>query len=196
MLRAVLALEKLGRLELDIDQPNEALKLFQLGAAAAPSALARFRLEYHCAYALGLLGAAREAIAALRRADDSYHAASDEPPPWKHVGTAISHMEGRTYFVLARFDRAVRALSAATDGASRAVGCTVDNSGLLAAAQLRSGELGLGLRTAQQVIRLAKGLRSVSVGTSLAPLQEAAAARRDSACRDLAREVAILRSAA
>ena len=79
---------------------------------------------------------------------------------------------------------------------SHAVGCTVVNSGRLAAAQLRSGELGAGLRTAQQVIRSAKGLRSVSLRDSLAPLQEAAVARRDSACQDLAREVAILRSAA
>jgi hypothetical protein len=52
------------------------------------------------------------------------------------------------------------------------------------------------LRTAQQVIRLAKGVRSVVVWNGLAPLQEAAAARHDSACQDLANEVAMLRSAA
>lgn len=196
MLRAVVALDKLGRLELGIDQPNEALKLFQLGAAAARSALARFRLEYDCAYALALLGATREAIAALRRAEDSYQVASDEPPPWSNFAAATSHGEGCTYFALGRFDRAARALSAAIDARTHAVTCTVANSGLLAAAQLRSGELGSGLRTAQQVIGLAKGLRSVSVRNSLAPLQEAAAVRRDSACQDLAREVAILRSAA
>jgi transcriptional regulator with XRE-family HTH domain len=196
MVRAVVALGELGKLELDIDQPNEALKLFQLGAAAARSALARSRLERNCAWALGLLGEAREAIAALRRADDSYHGASDEPLPWEHFASASSHVEGRTYFALGRFDRAARGLAAATDGTSHAMVCTVNNSGLLAAAQLRSGELGSGLRTAQQVIRLAKGLRSVSVLARLAPLQEAAAARRDSACQDLAREVALLRTAA
>lgn len=196
MLRAVVALDELGWLELGIGQPNEALKLFQLGASAAHSALARFKLEYDCAYALALLGAAGEAIAALRRAGDSYQAASDQPLPWDYFGAAVSHMEGRTFFALGRFDRAARALSGAIDGASHAVGCAVNNSGLLAAAQLRSGELGAGLRTAQQVIRLAKGLRSVSVLARLAPLQEAAAARRDSACQDLAREIAMLRSAA
>jgi len=196
MLRAVVALDELGWLELGIGQPNEALKLFQLGASAAQSALARFKLEYDCAYALALLGAAGEAIAALRRADESYQAASDEPLPWGHFGAAVLHMEGRTFFALGRFDRAARALSGAIEGASHAVGCAVNNSGLLAAAQLRSGELGAGLRTAQQVIRLAKGLRSVSVLARLAPLQEAAGARRDSACQDLAREVATLRRAA
>lgn len=41
-----------------------------------------------------------------------------------------------------------------------------------------------------------QGLRSVSVLARLAPLQEAAAARRDSACQDLASELATLRSAA
>ncbi|MGH3903583.1 MAG: hypothetical protein ACRDTE_05240 [Pseudonocardiaceae bacterium] len=50
-----------------------------------------------------------------------------------------------------------------------------------------------GLQTASQLVDLAKGLRSVSV---LKPLQEAAAARKDSACRDLAHELATLRSAA
>lgn len=196
MLRAVRALDGLGRMELDIGQPNEALKLFQLGAAAARSALPRSVLEYDCAWALGLLGEAKEAIAALRRADDSYCVASDEPRPWEHFATALSHVEGRTYFALSRFDRATRALSAATDAASHAVGCTVSNSGMLATAQLRSGELRSGLHTAQQVIRLAKDLRSVSMRDGLKPLQEAAAARRDSACQDLAREVAILRRAA
>jgi hypothetical protein len=39
-------------------------------------------------------------------------------------------------------------------------------------------------------------LRSVSMRDGLRPLQEAAAARRDSACQDLAREVAMLRRAA
>jgi transcriptional regulator with XRE-family HTH domain/tetratricopeptide (TPR) repeat protein len=196
MLRAVVALDELGWLELGIGQPNEALKLFQLGAAAASSAVARFRLEYHCAYALALLGVANEAIAALRRADDSYQTASNELPPWDDFAAAISHVEGCTYFALGRFIRAAGALSAAMDGASHTVGCTVSNSGLLAAAQLRSGEHGSGLRTAQRVVRLAKGLRSVWIRHSLAPLQEAAAARRDSACQDLAREVALLRSAA
>jgi hypothetical protein len=145
---------------------------------------------------MGLLGEAKEAIAALRRAEDSHHAASDEPRPWENFAIADSYIEGRTYFALGRFDRAMRAFSVATNGTSHAVVCTVTNSGLLAAAQLRSGELGAGLRTAQQVIRLTKGLRSVVVWNGLAPLQEAAAARRDSACQDLAREVAMLRSAA
>ncbi len=70
------------------------------------------------------------------------------------------------------------------------------NYGHLAAAQLRCGELRSGLYTAERAIGLARRLRSVSVRDGLAPLQEAAAARRDSACQDLARELATLRSAA
>jgi transcriptional regulator with XRE-family HTH domain/tetratricopeptide (TPR) repeat protein len=196
LIRAVFALDALGRLEIDIGQPNEALKLFQLGAAAARSALARSRLEYDCAWALGLMGVADETITALRRARDSHQAMSDEPRPWTQMVTAMPHIEGCTYLALRRFDRAAAALAAAVDGAEHAMACTVNNFGLLAAAQLRSGEIGTGLHTAQQVIRLAKRVRSVSVWNGLAPLQEAAAARRDSACQDLAREVAMLRSAA
>ncbi|HYZ36056.1 MAG TPA: helix-turn-helix transcriptional regulator [Pseudonocardiaceae bacterium] len=196
VLRAVINLDGLGRLELDVDQPNEALKLFQLGVAAAPTALARSKLEYDCAWSIGLLGLDTEAIHTLRRARDSYEAAQDEPRPWQHFAGTLPHVEGCTYFALRRFDRAVTALSAAIDGAGHAALCTVSNLSLLAAAQLRCGELRGGLVSATRVIGLTKRLRSVSIRDSLAPLQEAAAARRDSACQDLAREVAMLRSAA
>ncbi len=111
---------------------------------------------------VALQGTAREAIAALRRADDFYHTASDEPLPWEHFGAAVSHMEGRTYFTLSRFGRA---------GGNRVVH---------RAAGDQAGD--------GSPIRIVHG--------GLAPPQEAAAARRDSACQDLAREVAILRRAA
>lgn len=195
LLRAVVSLDSLGLLELDVE-PNEALKLFQLGAATAPSPLPRALVEYHCASALGLLGLAGEALSALRRARDTYQAASDEPRPWKHFAVALPHVEGCTYLALGRFDRAAVAFAAAEDGACHSVGCAMDNFGHLAAAQLRCGELRSGLLTAERAIALAKCLRSMSVRDSLAPLQEAAAARHDPACRDLAREVAALRNAA
>ncbi len=194
--RATFALDGLGGLELDAGQPNEALKLFQLGAATAPSPLARSRLEYDCACALGLLGVTGEALAALRRAHDSYQAASDEPLPWEHFTSALPHIEGCTYLALGHFDRAAAALSTAERGADHAVACKTLNFGLLAAAQLRSGELRSGLATAERMIGLVKGLRSISVLVRLTPLHAAAAARRDSACQDLASELATLRSTA
>jgi transcriptional regulator with XRE-family HTH domain/tetratricopeptide (TPR) repeat protein len=194
-LRAVVSLDRLGQLEVDVE-PNEALKLFQLGVGAAPGPLPRSLVEYHCAWALGLLGLESEAIAALRRARDTYQAASDEPRPWKHFAAALPHFEGCTYLALGRFDRATVAFAAAVDGMTHARGCSVDNLGQLAAAQLRCGELRSGLLTATRAIGLARCLRSVSMRNSLAPLQEAAAARRDSACQDLARELATLRAAA
>ena len=76
------------------------------------------------------------------------------------------------------------------------VRCKMHHFGYLAAAQLRSGEVRFGLRSAVRAIGLAKALRSMSVRGGLASLQEAAAARRDSACQDLAREVATLRRVA
>ncbi|MGH8920165.1 MAG: hypothetical protein ACRD0H_17840 [Actinomycetes bacterium] len=194
--RAVANLDSLGRIELYAGQPNEALKFFQLGAATAPSPLLRTILEYDCAWALGLLGLADEAVTALRRAHDSYRAAGDEPRQWANFAAALPHVEGCTYLALGRFDRATVAFASAVDGARHAVGCSVDNFGRLAAAQLRCGELRSGLDTARHTLELVKDLRSVSVVGRLAPLQEAAAARRDPACRDLAREVAALRTAA
>jgi transcriptional regulator with XRE-family HTH domain len=195
-LRAVVSLDSLGCMELDAGQPNEALKIFQLGAAAAPSPLPRTLVEYHCALALGLLGVASEALAALRRARDSYQAASEEPRPWKHFATALPHLEGRTHLALGRFSSAAAALSEAGGGSSHMLRCKMHHFGYLATAQLRSGEVRVGLNSAGRAIGLAKRLRSVSVRGGLAPLQQAAAARRDSACQDLAREVAILRGAA
>lgn len=194
-LRVVVNLDSLGSMELHV-APNDALKFFQLGTATAPSLLSRAKLEYKYAWALALLGLAAEALDGLRRARDSYAAARDEPRPWEHFATALPHIEGRTYLALGSFDRAAAAAVSVVDAAGHAVGCTVSNSSLLATAQLRCGELRAGLQTAGRVIDLAKDLRSVSVRDDLAPLQEAAAARSDSACRDLAHELATLRSAA
>jgi tetratricopeptide (TPR) repeat protein len=194
--RAVLSLGKLGMLELRAGQPNEALKFFRLGAATAPSRLTRAVLQYYCAWALGLLGGEADAFRELRWAAESFEAASDEPRPWKSFATTLPHLEGLTYLALGRFDRAAAAFAAAVEAASHTVVCTVSNSGLLAAAQLRCGELRSGLSTATQMISLARGLRSVSMRRELAPLQQAAAARRESACQDLARALATLRKAA
>jgi len=158
--------------------------------------LSRALIDYHCALAFGLLDLAKDALATLRRARDTYHAAHDETRPWEHFATALPHVEGRTHFALGHFDRAAVAFATVGDGASHSVSCTMHHFGYLAAAQLRCGELQSGLLTATRAINLAKRLRSVSVRKSLGPLQEAAAARRDSACQDLAHEVAMLRSAA
>ena len=179
LLRAVMSLDSLGCMELDIE-PNAALKFFQLGAATAPSPLSRAMLEYHCSLAFGLLDLGDEALTALRRGHDSYAAGHDEPRPWKHFATALPHVEGRTHLALGRFDRAAAAAATAAEASHHAVQCTVSNSSLLAA----------------RVISLAKGLRSLSVRDHLASLQAAAEARRDSACRDLAHELATLRSVA
>lgn len=102
---------------------------------------------------------------------------------------------GSTYLVLGRFEMATADLAAAIEGADHAVRCSTLNLSELATAQLRAGELRAGLHTAAAVVSRAKALRSVWVRQRLAPLQQAAAARRDSACQDLARELATLRAA-
>ncbi|MGH3914253.1 MAG: helix-turn-helix domain-containing protein, partial [Pseudonocardiaceae bacterium] len=130
-LRIVVSVDSLGRMEV-FDVPNEALKFFQLGAATAPTPLIRAKLEYDCAWALGLLGLAGEARSALRRARDTYEAARGELRPWKHFATALPYVEGRTQLALGRFDPAAVAFVAAVDGASHARGCSMDNFAQLA----------------------------------------------------------------
>jgi transcriptional regulator with XRE-family HTH domain/tetratricopeptide (TPR) repeat protein len=196
MLEASANLYGEGRMEMHFGHPNDALKVFQLGAATAPTPLARARFECHCAWALAELGLEGESLAALHRACDARNAASSETEQSEGFRGGLWHVEGCTYLALGRFDRAVVALSAAMDGASHAVRCTTINSCRLAVAQLRCGELRVGLQTAARVVDKAGSLRSVWVRDVLAPLQEAAEARRDSACRDLAHELATLRNAA
>ncbi|MGH3832646.1 MAG: helix-turn-helix domain-containing protein [Pseudonocardiaceae bacterium] len=193
--RMVVRLAYMGALELHAE-PGEALKFYRLGEATAPTRLTRAVLQYYCACALGRLGLAEDSLRELRWAGESFEAASEEPRPWKDFANGFPHWGGGVYFALGRFDRAVVDLSAAADAASHTVVCTVSNSGLLAAAQLRCGELRAGLATAGQVITLARGLRSVSLREDLAPLRQAAAARRDSACQDVARELTRLCAAA
>lgn len=194
--RVVINLRSEGATELRFGLPNEALKLFQLGAGGAPTELTRAMLEYDCAHAFALLGLDRESAAALHRARAAHQRAAREPRSWERLGTALPHAEGCTQLVLGRFDLAVSALTAAVQGADHAVRCSTLNLSELATAQLRCGELRAGLQTAAQVVAKARTLRSVWVRERLAPLQQVAAARKDSACRDLAQELAVLRNAA
>lgn len=184
-----------GTTELQFGGANDALKLFQLGLSTAPTPIFRAVLENDSTWALARLGLTEEAHAALRRARDARQAANDEPSP-QDFGRAMRHVEGCTQLTLGRFDLAVQALAAAVDGADHAVRCSTLNLSELATAQLSGGEVRVGLQTAARVVDKARTLRSVWVRDRLAPLQEAAAARRDSTCQDLARELATLRSAA
>lgn len=194
--RVILNLHGEGRSELQFGQPDAALKLFQLGAGIAPTELTRAMLEHDCAWALARIGLKEEALGALRRARDAHQRAHDEPGPWKHFVITTPHVEGCTQLALGQFESAVHSLTAAVDGTDHAVRCSTLNLGELATAQLRAGELRAGLHTAAQVVGKARALRSVWVRDRLAPLQQAAAARRESACRDLAHELAALRGAA
>lgn len=184
-----------GTTELQFGGANDALKLLQLGISTAPTPVFRAVLENDSAWASARLGLTEEAHAALRRAQDARKATNDESSP-QGFGRAMRHVEGCTQLTLGRFDLAVQALAAAMDGADHAVRCSTLNLSELAAVQLCGGEVRVGLQAAARVVDKGRTLRSVWVRDRLAPLQEAAAARRDSACRDLAHELATLRCAA
>ncbi|MGH4025759.1 MAG: helix-turn-helix domain-containing protein, partial [Pseudonocardiaceae bacterium] len=194
--RVVVNLQGEAVTELHLGSPNEALKLFQLGAGGAPTEETRAVLEYDCAWALAQLDLVEEAYAALRRALDASKRAAVELRPWRHFANGLPIIDGCTQLALGRFEPAVQALTVAAQGADHAARCSTLNLSELATAQLRCGELRDGLQTAAQVVDKARTLRSVWVRERLAQLQQAAAARKDSACQDLAHELAGLRSAA
>jgi hypothetical protein len=181
---------------LQFGEPNEALKLFQLGAATAPTPLFRTVFENHAGWALARLGLAEEARGALSRARHAFGSVGEDGGRWELLARGLSYSVGCTDVALGRFDAAVAEFTAATDSADHAVRCSTLNLSELATAQLRAGELRAGVQTASVVIGKARALRSVWVRHRLGPLQQAAAARRDSTCQDLARELATLRAAA
>lgn len=194
--RVLVNLQGEGVAELHLGSPNEALKFFQLGAGGAPTEETRAVLEYDCAWALARLDLAEEACAALRRALDARKRAAGELRPWRRFANGLPLIDGCTQLALGRFEPAVQALAGAVQEADHTVHCSTLNLSELATAQLRYGDLRAGLQTAAQVVAKARTLRSVWVRERLVPLQQAAAARKDSACRDLAQELAVLRNAA
>jgi transcriptional regulator with XRE-family HTH domain len=185
-----------GQTEMYFGEPEAALKLFQLGAATSPTALFRAVFEDNASLALALLGLPEESQAAMSRAHQAFDTIGDDDSRRSMLAALRAAAGGTTHLVLGCFDFALPELTAAIDVSTHAKRCSTINLTKLATAQLRAGELRDGVQTATSVIGKAKELRSVLVRQRLGPLQRAAAARRDSTCQDLARELATLRAAA
>lgn len=184
-----------GMAELMCGAPDPALKLFQLGAGTAPSQLSRAMFENYAACALARLGLTDEARAALSRAAHALGNARDSSIEPDALPCGIPYAAGCTHNALCSFEPAVSELTTAIGVDHRVVRCSTFKLAELATVHLRAGELTAGLRTATVVLGNARMLRSALVRRRLEVLQRAAAARRDSACQDLAREVAALRAA-
>lgn len=187
-----------GRMELEYGGAVDALKIFQLGAGAARTNLGRALFESGVTRAFGALHEESQATAAMRRARDAEAAAgADEPTPFAYYAKATRYAFGQAHADLGRYGAAVQQLELdATTLGIQSSRCHTLNAGDLAAAQIRSGELRLGLASAVRALDGARGLRSPRTLRRLGRLHAAASARPNAACRDLAQAITELRAAA
>lgn len=205
--QSAIVLYFLGRIPLDNGDPLEALKLFQLGQIAAQDSRSAMPVAFllaNEAVAYAHLGDARQAMTALRRAEDEYaHAERDQPAGhtqlFDHV--ALSTAAARVHSQLGLTDAKHRAQAltrlnqALADGSSGRTRQRAFNQAWLATCFLADGDPATGVTAGASAIEAVRGIRSPRLLEQLAPLQ--AQARRypnHSDVRQLAHDVELLRA--
>jgi transcriptional regulator with XRE-family HTH domain/tetratricopeptide (TPR) repeat protein len=205
---SAIVLYYLGRVPLDNGDPIEALKLFQLGQIAAQDSRCVTPVAFllaNEAVAYAHLGDARQAMTALRRAEDEYaHAHHDQQPEFTRLfdHVALNTAAGRVHSQLGLTDphhrqRAVDHLTQTLDGET--TGRTRQrtfNRAWLATCLLADGDPTTGAQMGIQAIDAARDLASPRLLEQLAPLQTQA--RRYSQhpdLRQLDHELQVLRTA-
>lgn len=183
---AALIVDAAGRMELQRDEPNEALKLFQLATIRHnPTQPVPPLLHATTATAYARLGATRDAHRHLTESREA-----DGP-----LRVAVDGQAGHTLLALGELEQAAATLGGVLtarghDPAEARARCLEHAS--LATAHLRAGNLDAGTGSARQCLNLVGSLRSTSALGALRPLGQAAADRKDSACRDIAKQVRTL----
>jgi tetratricopeptide (TPR) repeat protein/transcriptional regulator with XRE-family HTH domain len=202
------ALHHLGRVPLDNGDPTQALKLFQLGQIAAQdsrssTAVALLLVDQALAYAQ--VGDARQAVTALRRAEDEYaHANHDEDPAFLRFFDqgALETNAARVHSALAltsgrhREEAVARLQHAITDAPASRARQRAFNVAWLATCHLADGDTTTGTQLGNQALATVRDLRSVRILEALAPLQaQAQRHTRDADTRQLLHDIHRLRSA-
>ncbi|QFZ20508.1 helix-turn-helix domain-containing protein [Saccharothrix syringae] len=204
-----IVLYHLGRVPLDNDDPAEALKLFQLGQIAAQdshSSVAVSLLLTHEALAYAHLGDTRQAMTALRRAEDEYaHATDDQHQEFLRFfdHAALQTSAARIHSHLGLTDAAHRAtamqrLQRALDEApADRIRQRAFNLAWLATCALAEGDLSAGGELGVRALDAVRAVQSTRLLDHLKPLEEEAG-RHTSASdvQQLHHEIQLLRSAA
>jgi hypothetical protein len=187
-----------GRMHLYVSPPDTALALFQLGYAAAlparePAVLAL--LEARQARAFAMLGRRDEAIRELAAARGSFERASaDNTPRWVRFFDEAELLagEGVTWAALGDQRRAVALLTESLRRRpERAVVWRAFDSGELAAALIRNGDISDGIRLGHRVVELVEPLSSRRARSRLSTLDEALR-RAGRAGQELSERLAVL----
>ncbi len=210
-------LYRMGRVYLEQDAPNDALKLFQLGQIAAQDSGSEIAVALLCAneaWAYAKLGEVDQTHRMLGRAHDEFARADmSRTPSWaSHVDELDVHaLTGTVHFALARAENpktpidsarhtriAIPHLQQATDGYGPEMArIHLVNLSTLAAAHLLEGDVGHGVRVGRAALEMTEGVKSARALHRFRPLQEEAAKHvRNPESRDLAERIARMNNVA
>lgn len=205
-------LYRMGRIYLEKEAPDEALKLFQLGQLAAQDSGSELAVSVLCAneaWAYAKMGNIDQTHKMIKRAQDEF-ARSDQGKVdgWaSFFNTVDVHaMTGTVFFALSQAatdDSVLRGkniriaiphLQQAIDGyGDEMARSEAFNTSMLAAAHIHDGDLHHGLRIGRRALDLAEEVKSSRVANRLRPLLSAAAQHSANAdSRDLAERISKL----
>lgn len=206
---AASVLYRMGRVYLHYQQPNEALKLFQLGQIAAQDSGSALTVAVMCAnegWAYGMLNRPDQVMKMLGRTKDEFARANmDEAPDWvRFFGENDLHgMAGSAHDALAEFtpERYAPMAVAETIKCNEAYGADMQRThvfglSLQATNHIRAGDLQQGIKVGRRALEYGANVKSARVPDRLYPLQvEAGKHRMNNDARDLAEEVRRFREA-
>ena len=210
-------LYRMGRVYLEKEAPDDALKMFQLGQIAAQESGAEIAVAVLCAneaWAYAKMGLPEQTQKMLGRAQDEFARADlARTPTWAKFfnETDVYAMTGAVHFALSRspvdarhpVDRAkhtrlaIPNLQRAIDGYSADMARSqLFNITTLAAAHIMDGDVNHGVRLGRQSLELSHDVKSSRVINRMRPLlAEAAKYPHNSDSRDLAERIAKLQVA-
>jgi transcriptional regulator with XRE-family HTH domain len=207
-------LYRMGRVYLEKDAPDDALKMFQLGQIAAQESGAEIAVALLCAneaWAYAKMGLVDQTVKMLGRSHDEFARADlARTPTWAKFFNEndVYAMTGIVHFSLSRapekdaqLDRArhlrlaIPHLQRAVDGYSSDMARSqLFNITALAAAHIMDGDLNHGIRLGRQSLELSNEVKSSRTLNRMKPLMtEAAKHRHNSDSKDLAERIAKLR---
>ena len=202
-------LYRMGRVYLHYHEPNEALKLFQLGQIAAQESGSSLTVAVLCAneaWAYGMMNKPDQVVKMLGRTKDEFARANvEESPDWVRFFNEddLHCMVGSAQDALAVYnpDKHAPIAVAETMKCNATYGSDYQRShvfglSMQATNHIRSGDLQEGIKVGRRALTLAEKVKSQRVADRLQPLQiEAAKHRMNSDARDFAEEVRRFRQA-
>ncbi|MCX2731244.1 helix-turn-helix transcriptional regulator [Saccharopolyspora sp. NFXS83] len=202
-------LYRMGRVYLHYQEPNEALKLFQLGQIAAQESGSSLTVAVLCAneaWAYGMLNKPEQVQKMVGRTKDEFARANvAEAPDWVRFFNEndLHGMIGSAHDALAVFDpdRYAPLAVAETIKCNEAYGADMQRThvfglSLQATNHIRAGDLQEGIKVGRSALQIGEKVKSARVADRLKPLElEAGRHRMNSDARDLSEEIRRFREA-